>query len=190
MKSAYVFLADGFEDVEAVTPIDYLRRAGIETVAVGVTGITVRSSHQVSIVCDASLDSLRSAPFPDLIVFPGGMKGAENLASSASLRDFTARFFAAKKHVGAICAAPAVVLGAWGHLSGRIWTCYPGCEGSLDVRPSGARVVTDGNLTTARGPGAAEEFSLELIGIICGREKAAEVAAGILARPFGNESAT
>ena len=182
MKSAYVFLADGFEDVEAVTPIDYLRRAGVQVTVVGLSGKTATSSHALSVGCDAALSGVATKPLPDLAVLPGGGKGSEALAASKELRSFISRMFADNRLVGAICAAPAVVLGGWGMLAGRAFTCYPGCEDGLSARPSDKRVVADRNLITSRGPGTAEEFSLELVRHLCGNDVAMKVSSGILAR--------
>ena len=182
MKSAYVFLADGFEDVEAVTPIDYLRRAGVQVTVVGLSGKTATSSHALTILCDAVLSEVSAKPLPDLAVLPGGGKGSENLAASKELRSFITRIFADNRLVGAICAAPAVVLGGWGMLAGRAFTCYPGSEAGLQMRPSDKRVVADRNLITSRGPGSAEEFSLELVRHLCGNDATMKVISAILAR--------
>lgn len=182
MKSAFVFLADGFEDVEAVTPIDYLRRAGVSVTVVGINGRTSVSGHQLTVQCDRTLSDVLQSPLPDLVVLPGGGKGSENLAASASLKALVAGMFAQKKLVGAICAAPAVALGFWGMLEGRSYTCYPGADEGLPVRPLDSRVVTDGNLVTARAAGCAEEFSLELVRVLCGAIVAEKIASGICAR--------
>lgn len=182
MKNVFVFLADGFEDVEAVTPIDYLRRAGVDVTVVGVTGRTVTSSHQLSMVCDLPLSELRAGSLPDLAVLPGGSGGSRNLAASTPLRSFITRMNDEKRLIGAICAAPSVVLGAWDLLAGRNWTCYPGTEGKLKPVPSENRVVVDGNLVTSRSSGTAEEFSLVLVGLLCGAAAAKTVAEAIIAR--------
>lgn len=182
MKKAFVFLADGFEDVEAVTPIDYLRRAGVSVTVVGVSGKTVVSSHSLRVACDADLAGVEGGPLPDLVVLPGGKKGSENLAACSPIRDLVSRMLDGKRLVGAICAAPAVVLGGWGFLEGRKYTCYPGCEEGLPARPLERRVVTDGNLVTSRGAGTAEEFAFELIRLLCGEEAADQIARSVIAR--------
>lgn len=182
MKKAFVFLADGFEDVEAITPIDFLRRAGVDVTVVGVTGRTVVSSHHVPVVCDRTLPEMTSSALPDLVVLPGGGKGSENLATSGDLKKLVTAMMQEKRLVGAICAAPAVVLGGWGLLEGRRYTCFPGTEKGLRVKPLERRVVTDDNLITARAAGTAEEFSLELIRLLCGDEAMEKVSSGVIAR--------
>lgn len=182
MKNAYVFLADGFEDVEAITPIDYLRRAGVAVTVVGVYGRKAVSARAVTVECDRTLSEVVSSALPDLVVLPGGAKGSEGLASSAPLKDLVSRMLAEKRLVGAICAAPAVALGGWGFLAGRKYTCFPGRGEDLPVKPLKSRVVTDGNLITARGPAVSEEFAIELVRVLCGSEAAAKLAADILAR--------
>lgn len=182
MKRAFVFLADGFEDVEAVTPIDYLRRAGVSVTVVGISGKIAVSSHQVSITCDALLSDIITAPLPDLAVLPGGSKGSENLAASTELKSFITRMMAEHRFVGAICAAPALVLGAWGLLDGRSFTCFPGLGEKLSTKPLKERVVVDLNLITSRSAGTAEEFSLALVKLLCGTGEATKLADAILAR--------
>jgi 4-methyl-5(b-hydroxyethyl)-thiazole monophosphate biosynthesis len=182
MKSAFVFLADGFEDVEAVTPVDYLRRAGVSVTVVGITGRTVVSSHQLALSCDRTLTEVLSGPLPDLVVLPGGGKGSENLSESPELEKLVVRMFRENRLVGALCAAPAVVLGGWGLLEGRVWTGYPGNGDNLPVKPLEKRVVIDSNLITARAAGVAEEFTLALVDALCGSVIAAKVADSILSR--------
>jgi len=179
MKKIAVLLADGFEEVEAVTPIDFLRRAGIDVVTAGVTGKTVTGAHGVKISADAAVGGLPAGL--DGVVLPGGMPGAQNIADSGEAVDLIRKILAAGKLVGAICAAPAVVLGAHGLLQGRRFTCYPGFE--RDVRGASFtpdRVVADGNLITSRGPGTAAEFALALIEKLAGREEAEKIRKGTL----------
>ena len=114
MKSAFVFLADGFEDIEAITPIDILRRAGVKVTVVAVKGREAVSSHALTVVCDAGIDDIAGKPLPDLVVLPGGGTGSKNLAASAALEKIVRDMMTENRLVGAICAAPAVVLGAWG----------------------------------------------------------------------------
>jgi len=182
MKTAYVFLADGFEDIEAITPIDCLRRAGVKVTVVGVTGKQAVSARGLTVGCEALLSEARTGALPDLAVLPGGGQGSENLGASAALRDFIARMMAEKRLVGAICAAPALTLGAWGMLDGRKWTCFPGREKGLPGKHLSDRVVVDGNLVTSRAPGTAEEFALTLVSILCGKPAADKLAEEILAR--------
>lgn len=174
MKRIAVLLADGFEEVEAVTPIDFLRRSGMEVVTAGVTGKTVTGAHGIRITADASLGELR--PDFDGVVIPGGMPGAQNIADSAEAVALVRKALTAGKLVGAICAAPAVVLGAHGMLKGKRFTCYPGFEKDVkDAFFSPDRVVKDANLITSRGPGTAAEFSVALIDYLAGKDAAANI---------------
>lgn len=194
MKSAVVFLADGFEEIEALTPVDYLRRSHeveVSTVAVPSASMNdpyiVISSHKIPVIADLSFDEFKenfSNELPDLIFFPGGMPGSTNLAATPYLIEYAKKCFAAGKYVSAICAAPAVVLAKTGILKGKKWTCYPEMEKNIteycrnEANPSevlegsehlkGLPFVTDGTVITSRGAGAAEEFAMELVRLLCG----------------------
>jgi 4-methyl-5(b-hydroxyethyl)-thiazole monophosphate biosynthesis len=174
MKRIAVLLAEGFEEVEAVTPIDFLRRAGVEVITAGVTGKTVIGAHGVPFTADILL---KGAPADlDGIVIPGGMPGAANIAKSAAAVELIQKLFSAKKLVAAICAAPGVVLGPNGFLKGKKFTCYPGYEKDVkDAAFSETRVVKDGNLITSRGPGTAAEFAIALIDYLVGKDAADKV---------------
>lgn len=181
MKRACVILADGCEEVEAVTSIDYLRRAGIEVRVLGLGSQRVVGGHGIVLGVDASFSEVADLAF-DAVVVPGGMKGAARIASSAEARALLGSQLASGRLVAAICAAPVVVLHrACGLLKGRRFTCYPGMEEEV----SGAtfvseRVVQDGNLLTSEGPGTAGEFAVAIVGALLGEEAAAKVAAGAL----------
>lgn len=156
-----ILLADGFEELEALSPLDILMRAGHEVKTVGITGRLVRGTHGVTVTADL-LPEETDLSSVTLVIFPGGMPGAENLDSS----DFTDKAIdAAVKNGGrlaAICAAP-LVLGRRGLLVGKRATCFPGFEGELrGALPTGDDVVTDGNITTAKSFGAAFAFGTEL----------------------------
>jgi 4-methyl-5(b-hydroxyethyl)-thiazole monophosphate biosynthesis len=185
-KKALVFLAEGFEEVEAVTPIDYLRRAGLEVAAVSIAAAHVMGSHGITLNADRVLTDpeqqggLDPADW-DAVVLPGGGKGAENLAASAAVGGFVTAMAKAGKLVCAICASPAVVLAPLGLLEGRDFTCFPGMEG----RVSGAswkesRVVIDGSLITSRGAGTAGEFAVAIIGKLLGVAEGEKVARSVL----------
>ena len=179
-----VFLADGFEDIEALSPIDYLRRGGADVVTVAVTSSNpvdkkiVKSSHDVSMFADITLEDFLTnlgSALPDGIVMPGGLNGAKNLAASKEISKLIKDCFSAGKIVSAICASPALVLSPTEILKGKNWTCYPGMENEVcpeDVEDSeyasGVAFVTDGNLVTGAGPGKSEEFALELVRVFCG----------------------
>lgn len=186
-KKAMLLLADGFEEVEALTPVDYLRRAGIEvcTAALG-SGATVTGSHGIPVTADAKLGDLirqgkASASSWDAVLLPGGIPGADNLAASAETGAFLKDMAAAGKWVCAICAAPAVVLFPLGLLGGRHFTCFPGME----ARVSGAHwqeeaVVIDGNVITSRAAGTAAAWALRIIGKLAGEPSAQKIAASVL----------
>ena len=180
MKTACVLLADGFEEVEAVTPIDYLRRAGIEVHILGVTGKTVSGSHGIKI--EASVGASGFNGDYDCIVVPGGARGAANIAASPAAVYLIKRHFGAGKLVAAICAAPAVVLhSACGILKGRRFTAYPGTESKVEGAVfSEDRVVADGNLITSRAAGSAGEFAYAIVSALEGEGAAAELAKKIL----------
>ena len=169
-----LLLAPGFEEVEAVTPADFLRRAGIDVRLVGVGGRLVEGNHGLRLEADTTLEQL--AEEPEGVILPGGMPGAANLAASPAVIELILRLHSAGRLVAAICAAPAVVLEPAGVLAGKRATCFPGFEERFTTaRFSAGRVVVDGNLITSRGPGTAAEFSEKLIETIAGRAKALEV---------------
>ena len=182
MKAA-VFFADGFEEIEALSPVDYMRRAGIEVITVGVKGtpfnktMIVTGSHKVPMIMDMSFDDFLKEygqELPDCVCCPGGAKGAQNLSENADLLDYLEKCNKAGKLVTAICASPAVVLGKTDILKGKKWTCYPQMQDNAKPEYLGGYsnqvFITDGNLVTARGPGAGEQFAMELVRILAGQE--------------------
>lgn len=176
MKTACIVLAEGFEEVEALTPADYLRRAGIDVTLIGIGSRLVKGSHGIAVQTDAGTEALEREY--DAIVLPGGMPGAKHLAESAELRARLQRQRHDGHLIAAICAAPAVVLhGACGLLKEKKFTGYPGTEESV----RGAifvpeRVVVDGDLITSRGPGTAGEFAIAIIAALESPQRADEVA--------------
>jgi protein deglycase len=182
MKTACVLLADGFEEVEAVTPIDYLRRAGMDVKALGVTGRIVSGSRGIRIESDLGSEGF-SRDF-DCVIVPGGGRGADNIAASPAAVYLIKRHFGAGKLVAAICAAPAVVLhGACGILKGRRFTCFPGLEAKVEGATfSDDRVVVDGNLVTSRSAGTSGEFAWAIVRELLGADEAAELAQRVLLR--------
>ncbi len=175
-KSVLVILADGFEEIEAVTPIDVLRRAGLDVTVAGVGKRQIKGAHGVTVSADVTIEDYKETP--DAVVLPGGMPGAANLGKSAAVQSLLKKMNAEKKNIAAICAAPAMVLAPSGLLAGRQATCYPGYENQLgpSVRFSDERVVHDGNITTSKGPGSAFEFSLELVRQLAGSAASDELA--------------
>lgn len=181
-KKVFVLLADGFEEIEAITPIDVLRRAGIDVKVVGVPGRTVTGSHGIAVQADITLDECDGNA--DAVILPGGMPGSRNLKDSPKVANLVKRMHQDRKVVGAICAAPALALGPAGVLEGRQATCYPGFEKEFPatVKFKADRVVVDGNVITSRGPGTAMEFALELVEILVDKGKAATLREALLAK--------
>ena len=174
MAKVYVFLADGFEDVEALIPIDVLRRGGVEVVTVSTTEFPlVESAHGVNIEADIHQDA-------DLLMLPGGMPGASNLYEHEGVCKAVCDQAAAGKKVSAICAAPAVVLAPLGLLEGKKATCYPGFEKALEgASYTGDLVTVDGNITTAEGPAAAFPYAYELLTQLVDKRTADQIAEGM-----------
>lgn len=174
----YLFLAPGFEEIEAIATIDVLRRGDVDVRTISILPEKrVVGAHNVAVEADDVINNVNIAD-ADMLVLPGGMPGASNLRACEKLTSALVGF---KGHIGAICAAPAVVLGSLGMLKGKEAICYPGFENDLNCsKVSDDVVVTDGNVTTAMGPGFAMEFGLELVRIAKGDEKSDEVASGML----------
>lgn len=176
---AVIMLSDGFEEVEAITPIDYLRRAGVEVILAGVGTKTPVGAHNLKVVADVEVKDLREKL--DAVILPGGMPGAENLSQSSTVENLCRSVMQEGGLVAAICAASAVALGQFGLLANRSFTCYPGYEEQVnDGSFSTGRVVTDGNLITSRSPGCAGEFSIELIRYLVDDAAADQVARNVL----------
>ena len=170
----YVFLADGFEEVEAIEPVDIMRRAGIEVQTVGLGDAPVTGSHDIQVKADIVIDEVNREDM-EAIVLPGGGRGHENLDTSPSVHALINYAVANGKYVCAICAAPSI-LGRKQLLFGKKATCFPGFEKYL----YGAEYVTDktvvdGKYITARGAGAAAEFGFEIVAALRGRETADKV---------------
>jgi 4-methyl-5(b-hydroxyethyl)-thiazole monophosphate biosynthesis len=170
MARVLVPLANGCEELEAVTIIDLLRRAGIEVVTAGLDAGPVTASRGTVLLPDTTLEAVAGDAF-DMVVLPGGLPGATNLDADARLHELLARQAEADRWCAAICAAPLVLAHA-GLLEGRTATSFPG---ALDpakhpgVRLSEAAVVTDGRVVTSRGPGTAMDFALHLIELLAGQ---------------------
>ena len=177
----YEFLADGFELVEAMTPVDMLRRAGADVVTVSITeNKSVRASNGVTVIADATLSDLGDI-LPHMIILPGGMPGASNLRACKKVCDLVTACNGKEIPIGAICAAP-YVLGELGLLNGREAICYPGFEYKLiGAKISDKNCVRDGHIITAAGMGAALAFSSELLSLLYGRDKAEEILRSIMA---------
>ncbi|GHU45646.1 thiazole biosynthesis protein ThiJ [Clostridia bacterium] len=168
----YVFLATGFEETEAVAPIDILRRGGVSVKTVGVADVLVSGSHSITFKTDLLLSDLVLDDELEGVFLPGGMPGTLNLELSAGVTE-AVKFAAAQgKLVSAICAAPSVV-GKLGLLDGRKATCHPGFEQHLlGAEYLDVPTVTDGNFVTGRGPGSAQQFGLAVLAYLKGEEAA------------------
>jgi 4-methyl-5(b-hydroxyethyl)-thiazole monophosphate biosynthesis len=168
MDKVYVFLADGFETVEALAPVDVMRRAGLQVTTVSIMGRSnVVSAQNVTVVADVLFEDV---VFDDAsaLVLPGGGVGTDNLSAHEPLRALLVDACSRGMLVAAICAAP-MVFGRIGILKGKKATCYPGCEGDLfDAEYTAAAVEQDGNIITACGPGASFDFGFAIIERFCG----------------------
>lgn len=170
-KRAVVLIADGCEEVEALTQVDFLRRAGIEVVAAGVGARDIVGGHDIRINTDMTVDDL-VGDF-DAVVVPGGDAGAHNIAGNELAMNLITKQFAAGKLLAAICASPGVVLGRTDILAGRRFTCYPGYESRVSSATFVEdRVVEDGNVITSRGPGTAAEFAIAIVRRLVGDDAA------------------
>lgn len=195
MKKAIVFLAEGFEEIEAITVVDYLRRANVEVFSVKIPinsdsqNKIVTGNHKISILADLTFSDFMKTFYenlPDLVYVPGGLPGAFNNADCKEEIEFLQKMFNSKKIVASICASPAVVLAKTGILKGKNWTCYPDMENNLSeycgseenakkfteksIHHTDLPFITDENLITGRGPGTAEQFAMELVRLLCGQE--------------------
>lgn len=175
----YVLLAEGFEEVEAITVVDVLRRAEIEVTTVGIGSKTITGTHGIPVTadmcsCEAKAEGL------EMVILPGGMPGTTNLGESEKVAEYVDYCVKNDKYVCAICAAP-MVLGKLGVLEGKNAVCYPGCEGGL----TGANivkeaVVVDGKVVTSMGPGTATEFGLKIVELVKGKAVSDQVRSDML----------
>ena len=170
MSRVLVPLAEGFEEIEAITVVDLLRRAGVEVHTAGLGGLQVTGSHGITVTADIALDAARGADY-DMIVLPGGMPGADHLKRDARVISLLRCFAAEGRWTAAICAAPGVLAHA-GVLDGRAATSFPGFlrpDSAPGIRLRDDPVVIDGKVVTSRGPGTATEFGLALVEMLAGR---------------------
>lgn len=181
MKNAIILLATGFEEVEAVTPLDFLRRAGVNVELVSITNEKeVVSSHKVQLKADITLESYcKQGVIPDAIICPGGMPGAINIANSVASISLINAVNNKGGIVAAICASPVVVLTKTDILIDKLYTCYPKMEldyaKEYSANCTGNITEISGNLLTARGPGASMAFAMKLIELLCGIEVALRI---------------
>ena len=177
----YILLADGFEEIEALCPLDLLRRAGVETKTVSITEKrAVTGSHGITVTADLTAEN--SLSDIEMLVLPGGMPGSTNLDGSKFCDGLVRNAAKSGAYLAAICAAP-LVLGRRGLLVGKEAVCFPGFENELvGAHLSDKRVVRDGKIITAIGMGAALEFGLALVEIFCGKETAEKLGGAVLAK--------
>lgn len=175
----YAFLADGFEETEAIAPIDILRRAGFEVKTVGIGTNQPTSSHKIRLFADLTEQEVVLDDKLQLIILPGGMPGTTNLEASQTVQNTISYCVEHNIPVGAICAAPSI-LGKRGLLKGKKAVCYPGFEGYLsEAIVCYTSCETDGLFTTACGAGASLDFGIELVKVLCGEEKSMELKSKI-----------
>lgn len=167
MTNVLVPLANGFEEIEALTAVDILRRAEIEVIIAGVEGTTITGRSNITVACDTSLDNVVGKHF-NMVVLPGGMPAAKTLKDDARVQGLVKDTREQGGHLAAICAAP-MALAHLGLLDGRRATSFPGfLDAYDDVEYTGARLERDGRIVTARGPGVALDFALLLVEVLCG----------------------
>jgi len=182
MAKVYEFLANGFEEVEALAPVDILRRGGVEVKMVSITGSNlVESSHGVVVKADLLFENITDFSDADLLMLPGGMPGSKNLNEHEGVRNALKEQFEKGKRVAAICAAP-LVLASVGLLKGKKATIYPGMESYLgeDAEYTGALVQEDGNVTTGAGPAASFPYGYQLLSYFLPAEKVEEIKKGMI----------
>lgn len=180
-KKAVILLATGFEEIEAVTVIDILRRAGIEIIIAGLDGVNIKGSHGITVAADKKISDLK--PEFDAIILPGGMPGALHLHNSTEVNGFIKDMHSKGALIAAICAAPSVIMAPIGLLENKNATCYPGnqIDFGKSTRYKDKAVVTDGNIITSQGPGTSMEFALSIVEKIIGGETVKKLKKHVLA---------
>ncbi|MAF85589.1 MAG: DJ-1 family protein [Dehalococcoidales bacterium] len=174
-------LAEGFEEIEFSTIVDILRRAGMEVTVAGLTEGAISGAHSVRVTPDTLIDEMSADDF-DVIVLPGGNPGYTNLGNSEKVLKLVRDMHNRNKYVTAICAAPSVLAKA-GVIQGKRATIFPGMEDTLTgAQHSKDRVVIDGRIITSQGPGTAMEFAIKLAEVLAGKNRAEEVAQGVLTK--------
>ncbi len=175
-KKAIIILAQGFEEIEAVTVIDILRRAGIGLTVAGLDNLRIKGSHGIILTGDKKLNDKEKLKF-DACIFPGGLNGALNLAASGKVMPLIKKMNEEKKIIAAICASPALVLAPCGILKNKSATCYPGLQKNFakDTIYKEKNVVVDGNIITGSSPKSALEFALAIVEKLCGKKAANKI---------------
>ena len=181
MSKAYILIADGFEEVEGLTAVDLMRRAGIEVVMTSIKDdLNITGARGIKVIADITIDEMDDDA--QMLILPGGMPGTNYLKQSEKVKNAILKYNEAGKYLAAICAAPTVY-GEMGLLRGKKATCYPGLEaGLIDAMwpGEGSKVVRDGQFITSRGVGTAIDFALELISVLIDDKKAEEIAKSVV----------
>ena len=181
MKKVLVTLAPGFEEIETITVVDILRRAGARVVLAATEEGLIEGSRGISILPDILIDQVDDRDF-DLVVLPGGQPGTTNLQNNETVKTIIQNMHQSRKQVAAICAAP-MILHSEGILKNTVATSHPSVKDQLhDIDYSEERVVVDGHIVTSRGPGTALEFALKLVEILFGKDRMETVNQGVMAR--------
>lgn len=175
----YCFLADGFEEIEALATVDIIRRAGLEIKTVGVGADIIKGAHSISVLCDMIIDEIVLDDNLQSIILPGGMPGTLNLEKSEKVQEAIDYMNDEGKMICAICAAPSI-LGHKGILTGKKAIAYPGFEKDLEgALISEKHIARDANIITAKGAGVATDFGLEIVSALCGEKTALDIRASI-----------
>ncbi|WP_300300725.1 DJ-1 family glyoxalase III [uncultured Muribaculum sp.] len=183
MKASYIFLADGFEEIEALAVVDVMRRAGMDVYTVSITDkLNVKGANGIEVVADKKIADVDTSD-AEWLIAPGGMPGATNLAASDAVKDAFQKQWLKQGNIASICASPAVVLAPLGILRGQDATCYPTFK--ADLIKDGAnyvdmRVVESGNIITSNGPSSALVFAFAIVARSMGEDVASSVASGML----------
>jgi len=176
----YIFLANGFEEIEALYTVDVLRRAGVDIKTIGVDSSTITGSHKITIECDLCTKKLKVDDNFEMIILPGGMPGSKNLDQNPVVNEFIEFAHKHDKFICAICAAP-FILGKRNLLSGKKATCFPGFENQLyGAEVSDCGCVRDGKIITARAMGSAHEFAFEILKALKGESTAKAIKDSII----------